>query len=85
MAREVIRPWTGSPWKTPSIPRFEIWPLMEQMRRSSIWSTSRGVVVSSDTNMKQGNLGYRVICLPCTRPITVCGLASLLNRKGSMT
>jgi len=84
VAREVIRYLDEQPLENAvNIPRFDL-TLMEQMRPFLRLVNIMGdfVVQLLDTNMNKVTFTYAGnIAEHCTTPITVCGLAALLNRK----
>jgi len=84
VAREVIRYLDEQPLENAvNIPRFDL-TLMEQMRPFLRLVNIMGdfVVQLLDTNMNKVTFTYAgSIAEHCTTPITVCGLAALLNRK----
>ncbi|HOP40554.1 MAG TPA: phosphoglycerate dehydrogenase [Geobacteraceae bacterium] len=84
VAREIIRYLDEQPLENAvNIPRFDL-TLMEQMRPFLHLVNIMGdfVVQLLDTNMNKVTFTYEGnISEYCTTPITVCGLAALLNRK----
>jgi D-3-phosphoglycerate dehydrogenase len=84
VAREIIRYLDEQPMENAvNIPRFDL-TLMEQMRPFLRLVNIMGdfVVQLLDTNMNKVTFTYQGdISEHCTTPITVCGLAALLNRK----
>jgi D-3-phosphoglycerate dehydrogenase len=84
VAREIIRYLDEQPLENAvNIPRFDL-TLMEQMRPFLRLVNIMGdfVVQLLDTNMNKVTFTYEGnIAEYCTSPITVCGLAALLNRK----
>ena len=84
VSREIIRYLDEQPMENAvNIPRFDL-TLMEQMRPFLRLVNIMGdfVVQLLDTNMNKVTFTYEGdIAEYCTSPITVCGLAALLNRK----
>lgn len=84
VAREIIRFLDEQPLENAvNIPRFDQ-TLMDQMRPFLRLVNIMGdfVVQLLDTNMNKVTFSYEgEIAGHCTTPITVCGLAALLNRK----
>lgn len=84
VAREIIRYLDEQPLENAvNIPRFDL-SLMDQMRPFLKLINIMGefVVQLLDTNMNKVTFSYEGnISNFCTTPITVCGLAALLNRK----
>jgi D-3-phosphoglycerate dehydrogenase len=84
VAREIIRYLDEQPLENAvNIPRFDL-TLMEQMRPFLRLVNIMGdfVVQLLETNMNKVTFTYEGnIAEYCTTPITVCGLAALLNRK----
>lgn len=84
VAREIVRYLDEQPLENAvNIPRFDL-TLMDQMRPFLKLVNTMGefVVQLLDTNMNKVTFSYEgAIAEYCTSPITVCGLAALLNRK----
>ncbi len=84
VAREIIRYLDEQPLENAvNIPRFDL-SLMDQMRPFLKLVNIMGefVVQLLETNMNKITFTYEGnIANSCTTPITVCGLAALLNRK----
>ena len=84
VSREIIRFLDEQPLENAvNIPRFDL-SLMDQMRPFLKLINVMGEFVAQliDTNMNKVTFSYEGnIAGSCTTPITVCGLAALLNRK----